>query len=193
MSTSLVGKSCGGFSAPVRQPLPVYRLRLDARQMLPGCPVRALGLGDDGADGIQAQVGFLGDLAQRHGRLIERVPKLGDVDAFKPYRLTNERLYVDAAVPQLQDRRTWAALAASGRPTLRVGLASAMCLFQSRTRALNRATRALCLSIIWECSFQNGFQVQQLSAVSSISNVSHQLSVMVRLLDVLAQAVLRLA
>ena len=39
---------------PARQPLPVYRFRLDARQMLPGCPVRALGLGDDGADSVQA-------------------------------------------------------------------------------------------------------------------------------------------
>jgi hypothetical protein len=193
MSTSLVGKSCGGFSAPVRQPLPVYRLRLDARQMLPGCPVRALGLGDDGADGIQAQVGFLGDLAQRHGRLIERVPKLGDVDAFKPYRLTNERLYVDAAVPQLQDTPHLGGTGGERPADVARRLGVGVCLFQSRTRALNRATRALCLSIIWECSFQNGFQVQQLSAVSSISNVSHQLSVMVRLLDVLAQAVLRLA
>ena len=83
------------------------------------------------------------------GGLLNLVPKVGDVGASS---LIVSLTSVSMSRPpflSFKTRRTWAALAASGRPTLRVGLASAMCLFQSRTRALNRETKALCLSMIW--------------------------------------------
>jgi hypothetical protein len=68
-SKRISAKSRYGFGGPSRAPNfqccvapAVAGLSLPARRA-------PLGLGDDGADGIQAQVGFLGDLAQRHGRL----------------------------------------------------------------------------------------------------------------------------
>ena len=52
---------------------------------------------------VRAKTGFLGDLAQRQGRLIVLARKLGDFEAVQPYRLTDERIQVKAALPELQD------------------------------------------------------------------------------------------
>ena len=57
--SSAAARSAAAADAPsdlinLGEPLPVYRFRLNARQMPPGWAVR-LALGDDGADGVQAQ------------------------------------------------------------------------------------------------------------------------------------------
>ncbi len=53
------------LSFPARQSLPVCHLRVDMRQILPACPIAALGLGDDSTHRVQAKTGFPGNLPKR--------------------------------------------------------------------------------------------------------------------------------